>query len=183
VSRALHLPPSFVLPCLLDPPSSPSQASPDLAAGFAPAEARASPPRLSPRRHARVGEVSDGFLGLCPIGEVFGGLPDLTELALLFPCCVVFRRGFLTRHRRKILVSLGVAGVGYAAYRLYDAHRSQLVRVEQLRAKEEEAADDLVKNQEDAILFPTRCGSLAIDLLGIVMRACLDWSGLVYPSG
>jgi peroxin-3 len=54
------------------------------------------------------------------------------------------------RHRRKILVSLGVAGVGYAAYRLYDAHRSQLVRVEKLRAREkeeEEAADELVKNQ------------------------------------
>jgi hypothetical protein len=91
--------------------------------------------------------VSEGFLGLCPNGEVFGGLPDLTELTLLFLCCVSLRRGFWTRHRRKILVSLGVAGVGYAAYRLYDTHRSQLVRVEQLRAKEEETADELVKNQ------------------------------------
>jgi peroxin-3 len=56
-------------------------------------------------------------------------------------------RGFWGRHRRKILVSLGVAGVGYAAYRLYDAHRAQLVRVEQLRAREEQAAEDHVKNQ------------------------------------
>ncbi|KAK3129843.1 hypothetical protein QOZ80_6BG0485520 [Eleusine coracana subsp. coracana] len=56
-------------------------------------------------------------------------------------------RGFWARHRRKILVSLGVAGVGYAAYRLYDAHRSQLVRVEERRAREEQTADELVKNQ------------------------------------
>ncbi|OEL25300.1 Peroxisome biogenesis protein 3-2, partial [Dichanthelium oligosanthes] len=55
-------------------------------------------------------------------------------------------RGFWARHRRKVLVSLGVAGAGYAAYRFYDAHRAQLVRVEQLRAREEQAADDLVKN-------------------------------------
>ena len=56
-------------------------------------------------------------------------------------------RGFWARHRRKILVSLGVAGVGYAAYRFYDARRAQLVRVHQLRAMEERAAEDLVKNQ------------------------------------
>ncbi|KAL6655803.1 hypothetical protein ACP70R_006629 [Stipagrostis hirtigluma subsp. patula] len=55
-------------------------------------------------------------------------------------------RGFWARHRRKILVSLGVAGAGYAAYRLYDAHRGQLVRVEQ-REREEQAADELVKSQ------------------------------------
>ncbi|KAL6846383.1 hypothetical protein ACP4OV_023831 [Aristida adscensionis] len=55
-------------------------------------------------------------------------------------------RGFWARHRRTILVSLGVAGAGYAAYRLYDSHRSQLVRVEQ-RAQAEQAADELVKNQ------------------------------------
>ena len=65
----------------------------------------------------------------------------VTETSLS-PC-----RGFWARHRRKILVSLGVAGAGYAAYRLYDAHRAQLLRVEQLRAREEQAADDLVKNQ------------------------------------
>ncbi|PUZ70310.1 hypothetical protein GQ55_2G218200 [Panicum hallii var. hallii] len=56
-------------------------------------------------------------------------------------------RGFWARHRRKILVSLGVAGAGYAAYRLYDAHRAQLLRVEHLRGREEQAAADLVKNQ------------------------------------
>jgi hypothetical protein len=56
-------------------------------------------------------------------------------------------RGFWARHRRKILVSLGVAGVGYAAYHFYDARRAQVVRVEQLCAMEEQAADDLVKNQ------------------------------------
>jgi peroxin-3 len=73
-----------------------------------------------------------------------------SSLSLSLCGVVGLRRGFWTRHRRKILVSLGVAGVGYAAYRLYDAHRSQLVRVEKLRAREkeeEEAADELVKNQ------------------------------------
>ncbi|KAL5657865.1 hypothetical protein ACJX0J_031028, partial [Zea mays] len=55
--------------------------------------------------------------------------------------------GFWARHRRKILVTLGVAGLGYAAYRFYDRRRAQLVRVEQLRAMEERAAADLVKNQ------------------------------------
>jgi hypothetical protein len=63
-------------------------------------------------------------------------------------------RGFWTRHCRKILVSLSVAGISYAAYRLYDVHRSQLVWVEKLRAREEEAGDELVKNQQDAPLFP-----------------------------
>ncbi|KQK24046.1 peroxisome biogenesis protein 3-1 [Brachypodium distachyon] len=56
---------------------------------------------------------------------------------------------FWARHRWKVLLSLGVAGAGYAAYRLYDAHRSQLVRVEQ-RQLEERAADELVKNQLQA---------------------------------
>ncbi|CAD6219763.1 unnamed protein product [Miscanthus lutarioriparius] len=59
-------------------------------------------------------------------------------------------RGFWARHRRKILVSLSVAGVGYAAYRFYDTRRAQLVRVQQLRAMEERAAEDLVKNQLQA---------------------------------
>nr|ACG41301.1 lysine and histidine specific transporter [Zea mays] len=63
---------------------------------------------------------------------------------------LVSARGFWARHRRKILVSLGVAGVGYAAYHFYDARRAQAVRVEQLRAMEEQAADDLVKNQLQA---------------------------------
>ncbi|KAG8060992.1 hypothetical protein GUJ93_ZPchr0002g25890 [Zizania palustris] len=54
--------------------------------------------------------------------------------------------GFWGRHRRKILFSLGVAGVGYAAYRLYETHQRKLVRVEQ-RAQEERAADELIKNQ------------------------------------
>ncbi|KAF0933191.1 hypothetical protein E2562_016138 [Oryza meyeriana var. granulata] len=55
-------------------------------------------------------------------------------------------RGFWARHRRKILLSLGVAGAGYAAYRLYETHRRQLVRVEQ-RALEERAAEEIIKNQ------------------------------------
>uniref|UniRef100_A0A0E0LZP8 Peroxin-3 n=1 Tax=Oryza punctata TaxID=4537 RepID=A0A0E0LZP8_ORYPU len=55
-------------------------------------------------------------------------------------------RGFWGRHRRKILVSLGVAGAGYAAYRYFDSHRRQLVRVEQ-RALEERAAEEIIKNQ------------------------------------
>ncbi|RLN35124.1 peroxisome biogenesis protein 3-1-like [Panicum miliaceum] len=75
-------------------------------------------------------------------------------------------RGFWARHRRKILVSLGVAGAGYAAYRLYDAHRAQLLRVEQLRASEEQAADDLVKNQlqEHFEKVQSICGTTTLPL-------------------
>ncbi|XP_047050211.1 peroxisome biogenesis protein 3-1-like [Lolium rigidum] len=58
-------------------------------------------------------------------------------------------KGFWARHRWKMLLSLGVAGAGYAAYRFYDAHQKQLVRVEQ-RQLEEQAADELVKNQLQA---------------------------------
>lgn len=39
-------------------------------------------------------------------------------------------KGFWARHRWKMLLSLGVADAGYAAYRFYDAHQKQLVRVE-----------------------------------------------------
>ncbi|KAM0859401.1 hypothetical protein ACQ4PT_047222 [Festuca glaucescens] len=53
-------------------------------------------------------------------------------------------KGFWARHRWKMLLSLGVAGAGYAAYRFYEAHQKQLVRVE------EQAADELVKNQLQA---------------------------------
>ena len=42
-------------------------------------------------------------------------------------------KGFWARHRWKMLLSLGVAGAGYVAYRFYDAHQKQLVRVEQHR--------------------------------------------------
>ena len=55
-------------------------------------------------------------------------------------------KGFWARHRWKMLLSLGVAGAGYAAYRFYDTHQKQLVRVEQ-RAEEERAADEIIKNQ------------------------------------
>ncbi|KAF7069945.1 hypothetical protein CFC21_075514 [Triticum aestivum] len=58
-------------------------------------------------------------------------------------------KGFWARHRWKMLLSLGVAGAGYAAYRFYDAHQKQLVRVEQ-RAEEERAADEIIKNQLEA---------------------------------
>ncbi|CAM0902400.1 unnamed protein product [Alopecurus aequalis] len=58
-------------------------------------------------------------------------------------------KGFWARHRWKMLLSLGVAGAGYAAYRFYDAHQRRLVRVE-LRKLEEQAADELVKNQLQA---------------------------------
>jgi peroxin-3 len=39
-------------------------------------------------------------------------------------------KGFWAQHRWKMLLSLGVAGTGYAEYRFYDAHQRQLVRVE-----------------------------------------------------
>jgi hypothetical protein len=42
--------------------------------------------------------------------------------------------GFWTRHHHKILVSLGIVGISYVAYRLYDAHQSQLMWVEKLHA-------------------------------------------------
>ncbi|XP_048527554.1 peroxisome biogenesis protein 3-2-like [Triticum urartu] len=58
-------------------------------------------------------------------------------------------KAFWARHRWKMLLSLGVAGAGYAAYRFYDAHQKQLVRVEQ-RAEEERAADEIIKNQLEA---------------------------------
>jgi peroxin-3 len=45
-----------------------------------------------------------------------------------------------------MLLSLGVAGTGYAEYRFYDAHQRQLVRVEQHQL-EKKAVDVLVKNQ------------------------------------
>jgi peroxin-3 len=45
-----------------------------------------------------------------------------------------------------LLLLLGVAGTGYAAYRFYDAHQRQLFRVEQHQL-EEKAVDELVKNQ------------------------------------
>jgi peroxin-3 len=53
---------------------------------------------------------------------------------------------FWARHRWKMLLSLGVTGAGYAAYRFYDAHQKQLVQVEQ-RTQEERAADEIIKNQ------------------------------------
>ena len=55
-------------------------------------------------------------------------------------------KGFWARHRWKMLLSLGVAGSAYAAYRFYDKHQRRLVRVEQ-RQLEEQAADELIKNQ------------------------------------
>ena len=55
-------------------------------------------------------------------------------------------KGFWARHRWKMLLSLGVAGAGYAAYSLYDAHQRRLLQVQQ-RQIEEQAADELVKNQ------------------------------------
>jgi hypothetical protein len=45
-----------------------------------------------------------------------------------------------------MLLSLGVAGTSYAAYRFYDAHQRQLVHVEQHQL-EKKAVDVLVKNQ------------------------------------
>ncbi|CAM0948595.1 unnamed protein product [Alopecurus aequalis] len=58
-------------------------------------------------------------------------------------------KGFWARHRWKMLLSAGVAGAGYAAYRFYEAHQRRLVRVEQ-RQLEEQAADELVKHQLQA---------------------------------
>ena len=51
------------------------------------------------------------------------------------------------RHRQKIMITLGIIGASYAAYRLYDVQQNQLVRVEQQRAREEQATNELIKNQ------------------------------------
>lgn len=57
---------------------------------------------------------------------------------IFFPClqlicfCVFLGliRDFWRRHKRKVYVTLGVVGSGYALYRLYDAHTSRLRELE-----------------------------------------------------
>ncbi|KAL8130248.1 hypothetical protein V2J09_019403 [Rumex salicifolius] len=39
-------------------------------------------------------------------------------------------RDFWRRHKRKVIISLGAIGSGYALYKLYDAHRTRLLELE-----------------------------------------------------
>ncbi|WOL12860.1 peroxisome biogenesis protein 3-1 [Canna indica] len=58
-------------------------------------------------------------------------------------------RGFWSRHRRKILISLGVVGSGYLVYKLYESHNMKLSYLErQLEGAQE--VDELIKNQLQA---------------------------------
>ncbi|KAI4326260.1 hypothetical protein MLD38_031591 [Melastoma candidum] len=56
---------------------------------------------------------------------------------------------FWRRHKRKILVGLGILGGGYCAYKLYDAHRRTLAELEREIADEREN-DELAKAQLQA---------------------------------
>ncbi|KAJ6839690.1 peroxisome biogenesis protein 3-1-like [Iris pallida] len=53
------------------------------------------------------------------------------------------------RHKRKLLVSLGVVGGGYALYKLYHAHRSRVLELEKQSEKAQEF-DELIKAQLQA---------------------------------
>uniref|UniRef100_A0A1D1XMM1 Peroxisome biogenesis protein 3-1 n=1 Tax=Anthurium amnicola TaxID=1678845 RepID=A0A1D1XMM1_9ARAE len=58
-------------------------------------------------------------------------------------------RGLWTRHRRRIFVSVGVLGAGYAVYRLYASHRQRVLELE-LQCEGKRRADELVKAQLQA---------------------------------
>ncbi|XP_020241779.1 peroxisome biogenesis protein 3-1-like [Asparagus officinalis] len=51
-------------------------------------------------------------------------------------------RSLWSRHKRKLLISLGVLGSGYALYKLYDAHRQRTFDLEK-----EREVDELIKAQ------------------------------------
>ncbi|KAK9750415.1 hypothetical protein RND81_02G195300 [Saponaria officinalis] len=55
-------------------------------------------------------------------------------------------RSFWRRHKKKIFVTLGVVGSGYAVYKLYDAHKRRLYELETLLARKREN-DERIKAQ------------------------------------
>ncbi|XP_074309478.1 peroxisome biogenesis protein 3-2 [Silene latifolia] len=55
-------------------------------------------------------------------------------------------RGFWRRHKKKIFVTLGVVGSGYAVYRLYDAHKRRLYELQRQLAHDREN-DERIKAQ------------------------------------
>ncbi|PPD85318.1 hypothetical protein GOBAR_DD17750 [Gossypium barbadense] len=60
--------------------------------------------------------------------------------------CVINKRDLWRRHRRKVLVTVGVLGSGYLLYKLYDAHKRRLIDLERQLANEREN-DEFIKAQ------------------------------------
>lgn len=58
----------------------------------------------------------------------------------------LFNKSFWRRHKKKILVSLGVAGTGYFWYKLYDAHKHRLAELE-LELADRRENDESIKAQ------------------------------------
>ncbi|CAL9043180.1 unnamed protein product [Musa banksii] len=58
-------------------------------------------------------------------------------------------RGFWSRHRRRILISLGVLGSGYLVYKLYESHSRRLSELER-QLDGARRVDELIKNQLQA---------------------------------
>lgn len=56
------------------------------------------------------------------------------------------------RHRRKVFVSLGVVGGGYALYKLYSAHRDRYLELEVVRERQQ-VAEEIIKNQLRSSIF------------------------------
>jgi len=70
---------------------------------------------------------------------------------LLFSLDSIPSRSFWSRHKRKIFVSLGVLGSGYALYKLYDAHRKRIFDLDKELESQREV-DELIKTQYDLFL-------------------------------
>nr|XP_045090045.1 formin-like protein 5 [Aegilops tauschii subsp. strangulata] len=124
------------------PTLAPAATSPSAPTISVPFEVRPSPGR--PARppgppHPKVRGSAVKFLSHPKVrGKRLGFLPrrlppPVPAQATMFQLGSAPGKGFWARHRWKMLLSLGVAGAGYAAYRFYDTHQKQLVRVEQRR--------------------------------------------------
>ncbi|KAG4111829.1 hypothetical protein ERO13_D13G126266v2 [Gossypium hirsutum] len=59
---------------------------------------------------------------------------------------MLYLRDLWRRHRRKVLVTVGVLGSGYLLYKLYDAHKRRLIDLERQLANEREN-DEFIKAQ------------------------------------
>ncbi|KAJ4771120.1 hypothetical protein LUZ62_019066 [Rhynchospora pubera] len=55
-------------------------------------------------------------------------------------------RGFWGRHKRKILIGLGVVGGGYAIYRLWDSHQRNMLELDRQKEREKQE-EELMKIQ------------------------------------
>ena len=59
--------------------------------------------------------------------------------------------GFWRRHKKKVLVTLGALGTGYAVYKFYDSQRQKILRLER-RYDEERRAEEILKDQLEFLL-------------------------------